>query len=216
MRAFPSLFVGLATLLAGCSWNNLQTDGLAGPQPVPQSDPWLPSSGEATAPSSADDSNVPSIPDPIALAPVVELGRASNSPPPLAAEPSAASARAVAGQTTAQSDVWRAAYESHGHRPIHTFRVGEGERRILVTGSLHGDDAESVWLLDAITARLTPEPIETPTSRCLFLRTPNPDGLAAAQRWNANGVDLNRNFPSLRFIPLSDSRNGAAAASAHK
>lgn len=108
--------------------------------------------------------------------------------------------------------VWTAEYESQQRRPVQTRRVGEGIRRTFITGSLHGDDADSVRLLDTVAARLTDEPGETIVSRYLLLRTPNPDGLAAEQPWNANGVDLNRNFPSPRFVP-GDNRSGRFPAS---
>jgi murein peptide amidase A len=71
--------------------------------------------------------------------------------------------------------------------------------RILVVGGIHGDEMSSVslvlhWIAIAQNAN-TQTPVPT-TWR--FIPALNPDGLLAvpARRVNANGVDLNRNFPT--------------------
>lgn len=202
MKAFPLLFVGLAALSTGCSsWNNPQTPGLAGPQPFLEADPNRPSAGSGTAAASNPDALAPS---------AAETGTVSS--PSLTLDLDDGSTAAVIDhQTAARTDVWHAEYESQERRPIQTLRLGAGDRRVFITGSLRGDDAGSVWLLDAIAARLSAS--ETPTVRYLCVRTPNPDGLAAGQPWNANGVDLNRNFPSFRHLRRSDDRSGSYPAS---
>lgn len=108
------------------------------------------------------------------------------------------------------SGVWTTHYESTQHRGIATLQLG-APGGTFITGSLYGDDPASVRVLDALAARLAVRP--NPETPVLLLRTPNPDGLAAGTRWNHRDVDLNRNFPSRRFVPDPDSRTGAAPAS---
>lgn len=71
----------------------------------------------------------------------------------------------------------------------------EASLRVLVVGAMHGDELSSASLaLHWIQlARQTPS-----NAHWRFLPALNPDGLMArpAQRMNARGVDLNRNFPT--------------------
>ena len=61
---------------------------------------------------------------------------------------------------------------------------------VVVIGVIHGDEPAG---LD-IVSRLHELPL-TDDVELYLIDTMNPDGLAAATRGNANGVDLNRNFP---------------------
>ncbi len=79
--------------------------------------------------------------------------------------------------------------QSVEHRPIRAFRSGDGPRRILVVGSVHGDEPGGHAVIRALRARRTPAGMTLYT-----VRAANPDGLARGTRVNANGVDLNRNF----------------------
>ena len=73
----------------------------------------------------------------------------------------------------------------------------ENEKPFLIIGGVHGDEPEGVYLVESFIEwakevslkghKLKPW-IAVP---CL-----NPDGLSKNERVNANGVDLNRNFPS--------------------
>ena len=76
--------------------------------------------------------------------------------------------------------------------PIRAVRVGPARARVklLVVGSVHGDEPAG----GAIVARLRRS--KPPRGTALWLiEDLNPDGHAAGTRQNANGVDLNRNFP---------------------
>lgn len=71
-----------------------------------------------------------------------------------------------------------------------------GAPRVLVVGGIHGDELSSIsivfaWMRELKT--LTPQPFHWRITPSM-----NPDGLLRpdAQRTNANGVDLNRNFPT--------------------
>jgi predicted deacylase len=84
--------------------------------------------------------------------------------------------------------------------PIYAHHVGVGARTLLLVGGMHGGyEINTVALIDALLAHFTANPAELPASTSLTLiRALNPDGLAypgrAEGRFNANGVDLNRNW----------------------
>ena len=63
-------------------------------------------------------------------------------------------------------------------------------RRVLVVGVIHGNEEAGLEVIDELRALGAP-----PDTELWLLPTLNPDGLAADQRGNARGVDLNRNFP---------------------
>ncbi|MDP9222081.1 MAG: DUF2817 domain-containing protein [Actinomycetota bacterium] len=77
-------------------------------------------------------------------------------------------------------------------RSIFAFERGSpgSERPVLVIGAVHGNEAAGVAIADALLSR-------PPASRVDLWVVPdlNPDGVAADTRQNADGVDLNRNFP---------------------
>lgn len=71
----------------------------------------------------------------------------------------------------------------------------------LVIGVFHGDEPQGKFLIEEYLKR---QPTLSPTSKSgrnksnnlLFIPCLNPDGMQLGQRTNANGVDLNRNFPT--------------------
>jgi protein MpaA len=79
------------------------------------------------------------------------------------------------------------------------IRPADAKLRILVVGGIHGDEMSSSslvfhWIALAGTPMADmPQPVHW-----RFIPTLNPDGLFArpSRRMNANGVDLNRNFPT--------------------
>ncbi len=63
----------------------------------------------------------------------------------------------------------------------------------LILGGIHGDEPATIRLLEEFAASDLPQIPDTfPT---LIVSCCNPDGFEAGTRYNANRVDLNRNFP---------------------
>lgn len=62
-------------------------------------------------------------------------------------------------------------------------------KNILVIGVFHGDEPQGKFLIKQYLK-------ENNDTRLLFIPCLNPDGMAQNTRTNANGVDLNRNFPT--------------------
>lgn len=86
-------------------------------------------------------------------------------------------------------------------RPQEVFRFGRGPLNKLIVAGIHGgSEYNTVELAGQLIAYLNDHPERIPEDTSLFiLRDLNPDGTARAQgvdgRVNANGVDLNRNWP---------------------
>jgi N-acetylmuramoyl-L-alanine amidase len=75
------------------------------------------------------------------------------------------------------------------HRPLTATRIGSGPARVLVVGSIHGNETAG----RAVIARL--RHMRPPPGLELWLvDSVNPDGVRHGTRQNADGVDLNRNF----------------------
>lgn len=80
-----------------------------------------------------------------------------------------------------------------------------GGTRVLVIGVIHGDEDDGVAILDRLATAPVPEGVEL-----WLVASMNPDGQAAGQRGNANGVDLNRNFPH-EWGPIGEPGDGQYA-----
>lgn len=74
---------------------------------------------------------------------------------------------------------------------VHRWRDG-ATRRLLVVGNLHGDETAGRRVVRRLRRAVLPASVDL-----WLVPTANPDGTAARRRTNADGVDLNRNFPRL-------------------
>jgi predicted deacylase len=81
-------------------------------------------------------------------------------------------------------------------RPITAIRFGDGPRKLVVIGNTHGFPETNTYVLTTqLIEYFRAYPNEVPSDvRLYFIPTLNPDGLALGTRFNANGVDLNRNM----------------------
>jgi predicted deacylase len=87
------------------------------------------------------------------------------------------------------------------NRPLQVYRFGTGPTERLIIAGIHGgNEYNTVLLADQLMAQIKSNPGMLPPDVTLYvLRLLNPDGAARALspdgRANANGVDLNRNWP---------------------
>ena len=75
------------------------------------------------------------------------------------------------------------------HRPLTATRVGAGPARVLVVGSIHGDETAGRAVVARLRRMRPPAGVEI-----WLVDSVNPDGVRRGTRQNARGVDLNRNF----------------------
>lgn len=64
-------------------------------------------------------------------------------------------------------------------------------KTILVIGTVHGDEPQGKILIENYIKNC-----QSAKNRILFIPCLNPDGLNLNTRQNANGIDINRNFPT--------------------
>jgi protein MpaA len=106
---------------------------------------------------------------------------------------------------------WQSIGTSVEGREIRAWSSGSGERRALVIGAIHGNERSSRDLVDAFIAHVEAHPEAIDGWRVTVIPVANPDGLEKRTRCNANGIDLNRNFPTDNFRPSA--RRGMKPAS---
>lgn len=80
-------------------------------------------------------------------------------------------------------------------REITAVIYGSGAKRVLIFGGIHGDEQHTTVLARALAVNMNTETLPANLT-VIVVPDVNPDGLMAATRVNANGVDINRNFPS--------------------
>jgi protein MpaA len=82
-------------------------------------------------------------------------------------------------------------------RPIvaHVLGPDSAPRKLLLVGCIHGNECAGTAILSALAQKRVPAGVQL-----WLVAEMNPDGTAADTRQNADGVDLNRNFP-YRFEP---------------
>jgi predicted deacylase len=97
-------------------------------------------------------------------------------------------------------------YSTDG-RPITAVRVGSGPRKLVLVGATHGGpEANTYHLVRDLVDHFRAHPEEVPSSVRLYLiPSLNPDGMERDWRFNARGVDLNRNMnTNLDSCPEND------------
>ncbi|GAA2534357.1 M14 family zinc carboxypeptidase [Mycolicibacterium diernhoferi] len=138
----------------------------------------------------------------------------SQAAAPYAAETAAPSRTIVVGRSD-----WEQVGTSVQGRPIRARTVGHGPRAVLFIGGIHGDETEGEFTTDQLPAAFEAAGLADRVALTI-LEDANPDGRAAGTRGNANGIDVNRNFPATNFdgtdpangkTPLSQPESRAVA-----
>ncbi|HLJ11167.1 MAG TPA: M14 family zinc carboxypeptidase, partial [Planctomycetaceae bacterium] len=128
-------------------------------------------------------------------------------------EVSAAHVSATGRPAILDEPTWSRFYRSTDRRAIESLIVGSGPSRIAIIASLHGDETQSVSLVEEFARSVQRRPQVLKHATVLFVKCPNPDGFISRSPYNIHGVDLNRNFPSANWKGLSNGRSGAKPAS---
>ena len=92
-----------------------------------------------------------------------------------------------------------AGYSVH-NRPIEYFAMGTGDDVTFIMGAIHGDEPASAVVVKVLLEHLKSNPQLLKGRRVILIPVANPDGLAANTRFNARGIDLNRNFEAVNRI----------------
>jgi protein MpaA len=85
--------------------------------------------------------------------------------------------------------------------------LGRGSNVVLILATIHGNEAAGTPLVRLLADYLAEHPAVLRGRRVVLMPLANPDGYALNTRHNANGIDLNRNFPAPNFT--STDRHGA-------
>jgi murein peptide amidase A len=75
--------------------------------------------------------------------------------------------------------------------PLQLYHPPDGSVEYLLIAAHHGDEPETTVVLSSALRSVPPESLKS-----AVILVANPDGLMRGCRGNANGVDLNRNFPT--------------------
>ena len=93
--------------------------------------------------------------------------------------------------------------------------LGNGPEITMIFAAVHGNETATPYLVKQLCAHLKKHPELLKNKRVVLVAVMNPDGLQKKTRVNANGVDINRNYPGTwRKAKRGDSfKSGPSAAS---
>lgn len=86
--------------------------------------------------------------------------------------------------------------------PLQIWMPEHNNVDVLVFAGIHGEEPDSTVLLSRALRSL-----RQPPGSCAVILCANPDGVQLGTRGNANGVDLNRNFPSTNWTAAPVTHN---------
>jgi len=79
-------------------------------------------------------------------------------------------------------------------RPIMCLVLGDGPDVTLIMATIHGNEAAGTPLVRTLSWYLRQRPEMLSGRKVVLMAVANPDGMANGTRYNAKGIDLNRNF----------------------
>jgi len=95
--------------------------------------------------------------------------------------------------------------------PIMSLVLGQGPDVTFILATIHGNEAAGTPLVRRLSRYLLQHPEILTGRTVVLLSVANPDGMAHNSRFNAHGVDLNRNFEAANR--LNDKQSGMTALS---
>jgi len=101
---------------------------------------------------------------------------------------------------------WRLWAKSVQKRNIRYLEIGSGKHTTLIFGAFHGSEPLSAQLVIRFAEYLLNDYETELECKVVFVPIVNPDGLSRGVRTNANGVDINRNFPTKNWKKTVDWR----------
>jgi hypothetical protein len=188
----------ILTFSAACQQTLVSVESTETPSPVP---PVALNLRPTPTPQALDLPTLTAAPPPttipaavLTIQPPSLVGNPSAPPPTVNLTPlSVLSTLAPAGNTFVVG-------QSVQGRDILAWRFGSGERILLLVGGIHaGFEANTVMLINELVAHFGGTPADVLAGMSIVLiPVANPDGLVLGRqtggRFNANGVDLNRNW----------------------
>lgn len=98
-------------------------------------------------------------------------------------------------------------------RPITAYYYGSGATTIMFTGGIHGSEPSGTTTMEAWVAHLDTYAYKIPAGRqVVVVPNTNPDSIAARSRYNANGVNIARNFATANWRKDIETTNGGILA----
>lgn len=237
MNCWKKSVAAVALVLAGCAAPMQQSNAAHTRKvPTPTTDPQPelgPSRGQPVAPMAppSTPTESPSLKKPAVEGPMLGYPQAKTEKPRTKVPDWPSSPHAPASPTDTRSGSvpdpftnvsrsslldeprWERLHRSTDRRPIETVQLGTGRVRVAIMASLHGDESQSVALIDQLARFVTGQAHEFRDVTVLIIRTPNPDGMAAKTPYNARSVDLNRNFPASNWKLNPAKHTGVKAGS---
>ena len=89
---------------------------------------------------------------------------------------------------------YRIVGKSVQQRPIMCLVLGDGSDVTLIMATIHGNEAVGTPLVRSLSWYLRQHPEMLAGRKVVLMAVANPDGMVNGTRYNAKGIDLNRNF----------------------
>ncbi len=96
-------------------------------------------------------------------------------------------------------------------RPIMCLELGAGSDVTFIMATIHGNEVAGTPLVRRLSWYLRENPAMLAGRKVVLMAVANPDGMVYGSRYNAKGVDLNRNFQAANRI--NNKQSGMTALS---